>query len=358
MDLPPSDFTSGEPYRAHWIYQELPVRNVCATQGAGLLRKLQASLGVSPGNVWPPMWNADLQQALINRAVELSATQPGWDGVISRLRSDLASQAPGTVVGPISHRFGIYVAYYLPNNRRFDAISLPANVTLMRWDTPPADDGGLNGDAVVCVDPTRDTPFLNVTAATVSESATGIRVGPDRPTPPDQVTRPNAAVIGGGTFAAIVVVGAGLWWLFTRSSDSRANPTMIVFEGKRIRIELSGTSPGSHASPGTWDVFVDTRYAGSVRIVKGKPRAALYYPTYAGATKAQHDEANEAAQTLQRFVDTAWPADLKSRKSWHDAILRPRANPSMSAAQLEEWRACRARAAACEERILREAKPE
>ncbi|MEO8069942.1 MAG: hypothetical protein ABI652_00955 [Acidobacteriota bacterium] len=266
MDFLPSDFTSPDPYRGWWNYIELPVRNVCATQGAGLLRQVQESLHLAPS----PSWTVEMQQALIDRAVELSATQPGWDGVISRLRSDLASAVPGTVVGPLSHQFAIYVAYYAPNNRRFDAISLPANVTLLRWNVPPASDGGLNGGAVVCVDPDRDSPFLNVTEATVSESATGIRVGPDRPVPPDQVTRPNAAVIGGGAFAAIVVVGVVGWWWFTR------------------------------------------------------PRTNPYTAT----------------------------------RSWHDAISRPRANPSMSAAQIEEWRACRARAAACEESILRGAKPD
>lgn len=85
-----SDFTSGDSYGARWDYRELPVINVCATQGAGFLRRVQDALRLAPSTAWTP----ELQQALVNKAVELSATQPGWDGVISRLRSDLASQAP------------------------------------------------------------------------------------------------------------------------------------------------------------------------------------------------------------------------------------------------------------------------
>lgn len=407
IDILPSDFTSGDPYRGWWIYTELPVRNYCATQGAGLLSQVQASLHIAPSSAW----TVEMQQALINRAVELSATQPGWDGVISRLRSDLASATPGTVVGPLSHQFAIYVAYYLPNNRRFDAISLPANVTLLRWNVPPAGDAGLNGGAVVCVDPDRDSPFLNVTPAAVSESATGIRVGPDRPVPPDPVTRPNASIISGGAFAGLIAVGVMGWWLFTRP---RTNPSEIDEEAaarresrelaeqkfgqtpitelreivKRMREkegkyrDLGGREYGAYLyyveaveallarranrtnpyrenpSPLKITAVDATTVVKTVRGVdkefevriyeNGKLRsAATYFTMDKGDALKTHDE---MVRQIQRRTSPAG--------RWSSAILRPRANPFLSGEQLEALRACRARAMACEENIMRDAKPD
>lgn len=407
IDLPPSDFTSGDPYRGWWIYTELPVRNYCATQGSGLLSQVQASLHLAaPALAWTP----ELQQALIARAVELSATQPGWDGVISRLRSDLASATPGTVVGPLSHQFAIYVAYYLPNNRRFDAISLPTNVTLMRWNVPPASDGGLNSGAVVCVDPDRDSPFLNVTAAAVSESATGIRVGPDRPVPPDQVTRPNASIISGGALAALIAVGAVGWWLFTRP---RTNPSEIDEEAaaRRESRELAeqrfGQTPiaelretvkrmrekeGKYRDRGGREYGAYLYYVEAVEALLARrthrmnPHRANPSPlkvtevdattvvkTVRGVDKEfevriyESGKLREAATYFTMDKDDALGThdamvqQIRRRTTgtrWHNAILRPRANPTLSLAQLEALRACRARAAACEESILRNAKPD
>ncbi len=220
IDLPPSNFNSGDPFSARWSYRELPVDNICATQGAGFLRRLYLALNVDP----LPIWGSELQSALIAKASSLrdqSANPAQWLPVIRALQSDLAS----TRTSSVGHVFGIYVAYYLESNRRLDAISLPASTILLHWGVAPANDGGLNDGAVVCIDPLLDQPFLTVTSTDIQESSTGIRVGDGRPVPPGQNTIPNSAVIGIGGLVVIGLFGAGAWWLFGRT-PSRSNPTL------------------------------------------------------------------------------------------------------------------------------------
>lgn len=227
----PSNFTSGEPYAAKLNYQEPPVINVCATQGAGFLHRLYVALGVDP----MLSWGSELQSALIAKASFLRSQAPAeeqaqWLPLIRALQSDLAS----TRTSRAGHVFGLYVTYYLPFNHRLDAISLPPGTILMQWGVPPLDDGGLNDGALVCIDPAHDPAFLTVNATDVAESVTGIRTGESRPVPPDQRTLPNAAVIGAGGLFVIAAVGAVAWWWFGR--DARANPTLTreKIDGLRI----------------------------------------------------------------------------------------------------------------------------
>ncbi len=212
MNLPPSDFTSGEAYAAHWNYNEPPVVNICATQGAGFLARLYAALGVAPMLAW----GSELQDALIAKATLLSGGASAWTPLIRQLQADLAS----TRTSRAGHTFGLYVAYYLASNHRLDAISLPTNTRLLQWGVAPADDGGRNGGAVACIDPMRDPGFDE--AGAVTESTTGIRVGADRPVPPGQTTLPNSSVLGVEAVVALALVAGGLWWLF---GAARANPT-------------------------------------------------------------------------------------------------------------------------------------
>lgn len=217
MNLPPSNANSGEAYAFHWNYREPPVDNICATQGAGFLRRLYAAVGVDPMLAW----GSELQAALIAKATFFS-TQSGntaqWLPLINALRADLAS----TRTSVASHVFGIYVTYYQPSNRRLDAISLPPGTTLLQWGVAPQDDGGLNDGAVVCIDPQMDPPFLSVNATAVQESATGIRTGEGRAEPPGQNTLPNAGIITAGGLAILGLVGLGAWFVF---GGARKNPS-------------------------------------------------------------------------------------------------------------------------------------
>ncbi len=224
MDLPPSNFISGDPYAAHWNYREPPVDNVCATQGAGFLARLYAAVGVDPMIAW----GSELQSALITKATLLassSASPAGWTPLINALRADLASSRTSAV----GHRFGIYLAYYEPSNRRLDAISLSPGTILLQWGVPPQDDRGLNGGAIACIDSSDPQVF---TASMIGDSSTGIRTGEGRAVPPGQNTLPNAGIITAGGLITIGLVAIGAWWLF---GGPRENPSLSREEIDELR---------------------------------------------------------------------------------------------------------------------------
>ncbi len=147
------DFTSAGPDvlnpPAWWTYTRNDGSlNVCETTGAAAVRRIRAALGLSA----IPVWDADLQNALIARAQSLSSSLPssGWAPLIADIQAGLAQQRPST----ITMQFGVWIAYYQPNNLRLDAIAVDSTSRMPSFGATLPD--GPQGDVLVCLDPNRD----------------------------------------------------------------------------------------------------------------------------------------------------------------------------------------------------------
>lgn len=213
-----SNFQSGLPFDAWWSYAEGGVVNVCATQGLSFVRSLQTALGVPATGIW----DATLQNALVQQAASIDASQPnqGWTSVRTLLASDVTNRS----VSRLAVMFGIYLMYYRPSARRFDAIGVQQNTALPLWDASPADDANNNGGRIVCFNPSQDTPpeLLQTTALgkASQESTTGIRLGNIPVTTPIVSTQ---GLSKGATAGILAILGLVFLGLVMYSSSGSGN---------------------------------------------------------------------------------------------------------------------------------------
>jgi len=177
--------------------------NVCVADGSAILRRARNALGLSP----TPVWDADLQSALITRVQLFANAQPsaGWQPFLNELQNGLTSQS----VTPNAMKFAVWMGYYQPNGLRLDAINLDSNAVLPPWGVTLQD--GPAGDAMACYDPNRDQSIYELTPQTWSQAQTdsslGIRLHPGEQAPSPVAPIPPPGPSGLPTWA-LVVIGA------------------------------------------------------------------------------------------------------------------------------------------------------
>lgn len=211
-----SDFMTGSPLQARWMYIEGDFRNVCTTQGASFTNRLKATLGLQTGGAW----NDAVQAQLIAVVNGLFASDSSWQTVLAYLRQD----ATDRVVREMSARTAVWLTYYRASGRRFDGIQFFPGTVFPQWGQLPANDRGYNGGRIVCYDEAVDTdPMLvsgNQLATQTANSATGVRLEPGRLPPQSSIS----VILGGQqtvsplTVVAISVLLLGIGALIVRST--------------------------------------------------------------------------------------------------------------------------------------------
>lgn len=195
--------------------------NICAADGAAVLRRARGALLLSG----TPVWDADLQAALVTRAQLLSNAQPsaGWQQLIAELQSGLSQQQPS----PNAMKFVIWVGYYQANGLRLDAISLDGAAVLPQWGAVVQD--GPAGDAMACFDPNRDAPVYSEFSAAQQDSSAGIRLhaGESLPSPVAPVPPPGPSGLPAWALLLIgaAVIGAVGVVVFTNTKFTKEEET-------------------------------------------------------------------------------------------------------------------------------------
>lgn len=207
----PPNFRSADPYAAYWNYNDGAYSNICATSARSFLDRAKAVLGLATGGSWDDAFQA----RLITKVQSFVAGDPAWGPILTVLQRDAASRN----VSALSLQTAIFITYYRPNNRRFDAISIPANTTFPQWGNPP---GGQSGVALLCFDPSADPdPGIlssSQIAAAASSSTTGVRTGAGRGPTSQSITQTGNGVISPLTVGIVAVLILGVGYALSRSA--------------------------------------------------------------------------------------------------------------------------------------------
>lgn len=208
-----SNFATSEPDGAFWVYQrDDGSRHVCATNAAGLLAATAAALGVDSG-----AWTADTLTALRGQVTALADADPSWNDVAARL------VGLGSAVSRLDLIVAIYLAYYRPNGLRFDAISLPADVTAPVLGQSP----GGTPQPLACfvpgrdVDPASGSQDVSFRADVAERSSYGVRLQPGEAAPRYETTG-RTGYVGPSNTALLVgigIAGAAAIYLWTTSRE-------------------------------------------------------------------------------------------------------------------------------------------
>ncbi len=166
------DFNTANPFDAWWFYALAAGFQVCATLGRQVVDDARVAVGLAPNHTWDDA----LQAALIARVSQLTGEESAWNTVLDALRADQAAR----VVRAMSVAVALYLAYYRPSGRQFNAIQIPSGASLPAWGValPAASDG--SAGRPVCWDPAREASPWDASAARLAElraaSNTGIRI--------------------------------------------------------------------------------------------------------------------------------------------------------------------------------------
>lgn len=200
------NFNTANPFDAWWFYALAAGFQVCATIGRQAVDDARVAVGLAPNHTWDDA----LQAALVARVQQLTNEESAWGNVLTALRADQAAR----VVGEMSAAVAIYLAYYRPSGRQFNAIQIPGGASLPAWGValPAASDGA---GRPVCWDPAREASPWDASASRLAElraaSSTGVRIYDAGDAP---VTPPVFGPTGDATTMMLGVAGVALLGMF------------------------------------------------------------------------------------------------------------------------------------------------
>jgi hypothetical protein len=202
-DSPPN-FANDIPFDAWWFYSA-GEQQACATHGASVVASIRRVLGLSPTSTWDDA----LQAALIRRLDELVREDATW----SNWRAALVADASARRVSNASMTVGIYLAYYRPYARQFNALSVPDSAVMPAWNVPvPAITGGSDGGQSLACWVIGSQPPTGTSRAEVTErsrSRSGVLMAPGDQLPSDLLRAPATSGIPWWGIALGGVVLAG-----------------------------------------------------------------------------------------------------------------------------------------------------